>query len=73
MVFGLPQLVGQIGEQHPLQVIDLMLEDARQPVFGFDGYWLAAAVLPFDRDSGMAFDLGSTMGRPCSASSRGAL
>ena len=32
----LPDLGGQIGEQDAIEMIDFMLEDARQPTLGFD-------------------------------------
>src|SRR5512136_2104937 len=40
---GFPHLRGAVGEDDAVQVVNLVLENARQPAFGFDGDGLVAA------------------------------
>jgi hypothetical protein len=42
--FPLPDFAGPINEQRPVQVIHLVLEDARQPTFRFDPNRFAAPI-----------------------------
>src|SRR5574342_1428361 len=44
LLFRLPDFCGAVGEEHTVQVVDLVLEDARQPALGLDFYGLAAPV-----------------------------
>ena len=55
--FHLPNFIRPIGKHNPIQMIHLMLENARQPTLGFDGHRLAAAVQAFDGQRLVAFHI----------------
>ena len=43
-----PDPGGTVGEDDTVKVVDLVLEDARQPAFGFNLHRLSPACQPFD-------------------------
>jgi hypothetical protein len=43
-------------------MVDLVLEDARQPVVGFEPVLLAEAILRLEQDVGAAVDIGGDAG-----------
>ena len=49
-ILRLPDAGGAVREDDAVQMIDLMLEDARQPAFRLDLHRLAVAIQPFDLD-----------------------
>ena len=46
--FNFPDVVGAVDKEHAIQVINFVLENARQPSFGLDAHRLAVPVLAFD-------------------------
>src|SRR5258707_12827550 len=57
LVFGAPDLGSAVDEQDAVEVVDLVLEDARQPIAGLDLDGLAFAVEGFDGDGFVAQDV----------------
>src|SRR5512137_2781217 len=57
LLFALPDFGGAIDEQCPVQMIQLMLEDARQPPGGLDAHGLTTAIQALDGDRVAALHL----------------
>src|SRR3990172_1881885 len=57
LILHLTHLRSAIDEQHPVKVVDLVLEDARQPARGFHAQRLAVQVVTPEGDRPKAFNL----------------
>src|SRR3990170_1325261 len=57
LILHLPHLRSAIDEQHPVKVVDLVLEDTRQPARGFYAQRLAAQVVTPEGERLIAFYL----------------
>ncbi len=57
MFLSLPEFFSSINKQYAVQVVDLVLEDARQPTFGLDGHRSTMPVQSLDRHCFEAFHI----------------